>query len=391
MKTTTLFSAPLWASAFRPLFLLGVPCGLWLMLAWLAEPIATFDKLWHGHEMIFGFTAAIVAGVILTALPSWAGIEEIKQRRLASLVFLWLAGRLLMALPLLPQLTTAVVDCALFPLMAAMLTPQLLRAQNRWYLLALPGLLGLAVANVTFHIGWVTGNEARATDGLHFAVYTLLVLYILKSGVMIPVFTSNELRDRGRGAEIPRHVGLEVAAVLSIMALGWADLAGWGAAWVGAIGVLATLVNAARLLRWRGWTVADVPVVFVMHLGIAWLVLALGLRAAAALSAAVPAQAWLHAFTVGGMGLCMTVLMTRVVLRHTGRPVVLPGAIRLAYLLMFLAATLRLVWALWPLADLLLQASAVLWIASFAIYLWLFGAMFWQPSMPRMAKPMVKA
>jgi len=384
------FSAPLWASAFRPFFLLGVPCGLWLMLVWLATPLAAVDGLWHGHEMIFGFTAAIVSGVILTALPSWAGIEEIKERRLASLVLLWLAGRAVMALPLLPPLATAVVDCALFPSMAAMLVPQLLRAQNRWYLLALPGLLGLAVANVTFHIGLMTGNEVRASAGLHLAVYTLLVLYILKSGVMIPVFTSNELRDRGRGAAIPRHVGLEVSAVLSITALSLADLAGWDATWVGAIGVLACLINAVRLLRWRGWKVADVPVVFVMHLGIAWLVLALGLRAAAALSPAVPAQAWLHAFTVGGMGLCMTVLMTRVVLRHTGRPVVLSRAIRLAYALMFLAATLRLFWAFWPLADLLVQASALLWIASFAIYLWLFAAMFWQPSMPRIAKPLVR-
>ena len=385
------FSAPLWQSAFRPFFLLGVPCGLWLMLAWLVAPVATFDRLWHGHEMIFGFTAAIVSGVILTALPSWAGIEETKQRRLASLVFVWLAGRLVMALPLLPPLTTAVVDCALFPLMAAMLTPQLLRERNRWYLLVLPGLLGLAAADVSFHIGLMTGDEARASVGLYLAVYTLLVLYVLKSGVMIPVFTSNELRDRGRGPAISRHLGLEVAAVLSIMALGWADIAGWQSTWVGAFAVLATLLNAARLLRWRGWMVAGVPVVFVMHLGIAWLVLALGLRAAAALGTAVPAQAWLHAFTVGGMGLCMSVLMTRVVLRHTGRPVVVPGALRQAYLLLFLAATLRLVWALWPMADLLLRASALLWIASFAIYLWLFGAMFWRPSMPRVARPAAKA
>ena len=381
------FSAPLWASAFRPFFLLGVPCGLWVMLVWLLSPVASFDKLWHGHEMIFGFSAAIVSGVILTALPSWAGTAEIKQRPLASLVLLWLVGRLLMALPLLSATATAVVDCALFPLMAAMLTPQLLQVKNKWYLLTLPGLLALAIANIDYHIGVATGQEARALFGLHLAVYTLLLFYILKSGVMIPIFTSNERRDHQRGPEIARHLGLEVAAVLSIAALGWADLGGWPEVWVGAIGLAACLINAVRLWRWQGWSVADIPIISVMHLGIAWLVLALGLRAAAALSSAIPAQAWVHAFTVGGLGLCMTVLMTRVVLRHTGRPVAVPGLMRLAYRLMFLAATLRLVWAFWPVSDFLVQFSGWCWIAAFVIYLALFGAMFWKPSLPRVPKP----
>jgi uncharacterized protein involved in response to NO len=341
--------------------------------------------------MIFGFTAAIVSGVVLTALPSWAGTEEIKQQRLASLVFVWFVGRLVMALPLLPAATSAIVDCALFPLMAAMLTPQLLRVQNKWYLLVLPGLLCLAAANVNYHLGVMSGDAARASFGLHLAIYTLCVLYTLKSGVMIPIFTSNERRAHDRGDEIPRHTGLEIVAVLSIAALAWADLGAWPDPWVGAIGVFACAANAARLLRWRGWSVADLPIVFVMHLGIAWLVLALGLRAAAAFSEAVPPLAWVHAFTVGGMGLCMTVLMTRVVLRHTGRPVLTALPIRAAYQLMFLAATLRLVWSFWPLYDLLLQASALLWIAAFAIYLGLFGAMFWKPSLPRVAKPGAKA
>ena len=380
-------SAPLWAAAFRPFFLLGIPCGLAVMAVAFATPQVSFDRLWHGHEMVFGFAGAIVSGIVLTALPSWAGTPEIKGRRLALLVALWLAGRVALALPaspLLPQWLTAGIDCALFPAMAAMLAPQLARVPNRWYLLALPGLLALAIANLVFHLGLIAGDAVRQSLGLHLAVYVLLVLYILKSGVFIPVFTSNELA--GRSPAIKRHVGLEVAAVLAIVALGWMDLGGWPRAWVGGVGLAAFAINAVRLARWQGWRVAAAPLVFGLHLGIAFLVLALALRAAAAFTPLVPAEAWLHAFTVGGIGLCMIMLLPRVALRHTGRPLLLPPAMRLAYAAMLVAAALRLacsfIVASWP-AERLLQASALAWVASFALYLWLFAPMFWRPSLPR--------
>lgn len=381
------FQEPLWSSAFRPFFLLGVPFGIFvLMLGWLSAHTGTWapplwaGRLWHGHEMLFGFTAAIISGIILTALPSWAGTEEIRNRPLALLVCLWLAGRFA---PVLPELPGAALDCALFPVMMVMLTPQLLRVKNKLYLLVLPGLAGLASANIIFHLGLATGDEERAYFGLHLAVYAILIMYILKSGVMIPVFTTNELRNRQRGGEISRHAGLEVLSVLSILALATADLATLPAPWVGRLAVLACIVNAARLLRWRGWRVADAPIVFVMHLGIAWIVLALGLKAAAELGASVPREAWLHAFTVGGIGLCMTVLMTRVVLRHTGRPLKLPALIKLAYVFMFAAAILRLIWGLFALDTHVMSASALLWVLPFLIYLLLFGPMLWRPSLPR--------
>jgi uncharacterized protein involved in response to NO len=49
-------------------------------------------RLWHGHEMVFGFAVAIICGLLLTALPSWAGVPEQVGGRLAFLVATWLAG-----------------------------------------------------------------------------------------------------------------------------------------------------------------------------------------------------------------------------------------------------------------------------------------------------------
>jgi uncharacterized protein involved in response to NO len=123
--------------------------------------------------------------------------------------------------------------------------------------------------------------------------------------------------------------------------------------------------------------------VLVMHLGFAWLVFAFALKAAAELTGLVPESAWLHAFTVGSLGLMMLGLMTRVSLRHTGRPLLVPGAMLAAYALMFVAALLRLAATVHGLGSAAIAASAVLWAAALALYFMVFWKALVTPSAPR--------
>jgi uncharacterized protein involved in response to NO len=381
-SSSDFFSAPLWRSAFRPFYLLGASYGALFMLAWLGAYAELWPALspgmplrfWHGHEIVFGFAGAIITGIVLTALPTWTGTEEIKDGRLALLAALWLAGRIAVWLaPWLPLAAVAAFDCALFPAVALMVVPQLLRAKNRLYLLLLPVLAGLFAANVAFHLG-------SASFGLRLAIYSIMLLFVLKGGVLIPVFTGNALREKKRGDRILPWFALDVLAAASIVALAGADLAALPSRWTGLAAAAACIVHALRLARWRAWLVMDEPLLFVMHLGYAWLVVALGLKAAAGLAGAVPEAAWLHAFTVGALGMMMMGLMTRVVLRHTGRALVLPPAIAAAFALMFAASVLRVSATLFDLGPTFVATSALLWIAPFLVYLALFGAMLLRPS-----------
>jgi hypothetical protein len=86
----TLTRSPLWASAFRPFYLLGSAYAPLLAAAWLAAWLGLLPtpggmplKLLHGHEFIFGFATAIILGIVVTALPSWAGTDEVHGARLA--------------------------------------------------------------------------------------------------------------------------------------------------------------------------------------------------------------------------------------------------------------------------------------------------------------------
>ena len=386
-----MISSPLWASAFRPFYFLGALYAPLLVAAWLGAVLGLWDlpsgqllRLQHGHEFIFGFSAAIITGIVLTALPSWAGTEEILGRRLVLLVALWLLGRIAFwASPWLPPLLFATIDCLLFPAVFIMLAPQLLRAANRLYLLLLPILAALFTANLGYHHGMATANLVEAWLALRLAVYAIVVLYVLKGGVLAPIFTGNALREKGRGEPAPFRMPLEIAAVGALLLLAVLDLAAAPAAWTGAAALACALLHGWRTARWQGWRVADVPLLLVMHLGFAWLVLAFALKAAAELTGLVPEATWLHAFTVGSLGLMMLGLMTRVSLRHTGRPLMMPSAMLAACVLMFVAALLRLAASVHGLGNTAIAASAALWATAFALYFVVFWKVLLTPGAPR--------
>jgi uncharacterized protein involved in response to NO len=385
-------SLPLLSSAFRPFYLLGTLYAVLLTAAWLGAflghwhvpSVGTPLRLWHGHEMLFGFSAAIIAGIVLTALPSWAGTAEIRGGRLALLVLLWLAGRIAFwAAPWLPALAPATADLLFFPAVFLMVAPQLARAPNRLYLLLLPILLALAAANAVYHAGILAAHTHLAGTGLRGATYAIVVLYVLKGGVLTPIFTGNALREKKRGEQAPFNVDLEMLAVGVVLLLAILDLAGADSRWTGLAALACAVVHAARTARWKGWRLLDEPLVLVMHLGFAWLVFAFLLKAVAELTGWVPEPAWVHAFTVGSLGMMMLGLMTRVSLRHTGRPLLVPAAMKLACVLMFAAALIRLAATVHGLGDRAVALAAVLWGLTFLLCFATFGAMLVRSSLPR--------
>lgn len=386
-----LVQAPLMVSAFRPFYLLGALYAPLLALgaagAWFG--LVSFDRLlgpvpWHGHEMLFGLAGAIVIGTVLTALPSWAGTPEIRGAPLALLSLAWLLGRIAFwAAPWLPAPLVALADLLLWLLLIVQVTPGLWAAPNRLYRLLLPILIALLLANAAYHAALMAAQAALAERALQAAVWALMLLFTLKGGLLTPIFTGNALRELGRGEQARFLMPLEALALGLLVALAAADLAGAPPRFTGALALAAALVHGVRVARWRGWRVADQPLLPAMHLAFAWLLAALLLKAVADLGGRVPAAAWLHAFTVGALGLMMLGLMTRVSLRHTGRALVVPPLLRAAAVAVFVAALLRLAATVHGLGPAVVTAAALLWAAAFVAYLLRFAAVLVAPSLAR--------
>ena len=379
------------SSGFRPFFLAAASYGPLLLALWYGARIGWWGApaaglalpLLHAHELLFGFAAALVCGVLLTALPSWSGAAELRGAPLATLAVLWLAGRvaLLGAKWLAPSLV-AVVDCALLPVLCAMLFWSVASARRRLFWWTLPPLVALAGANIAFHLAQARGAEPDARWALLLGVHALAFLFTLYGGLFIPAFTRRWLHARGEHAAaiLPP---LEYATALAMIVFTCADLLGAPPGWTLATALAAAAVHAWRFARWRGWRTASEPLLWCVHLGYAWLIAALVLRALAEIASGVPREAWIHAFTLGAYGMLKIGLMTRVAMRHTGRPLKAAAAMQAAFLMVFAAALLRLAFSLHRLGEWALAGSALLWASAFLIYLALHGSMLLRPSLPR--------
>lgn len=376
------WSAAVWASGFRPFYLAGAAYGILALALW--PVLDATGPRWHGHEMIFGFVGAISGGFLLTAVPSWARTPEVAGRPLAVLLALWLVGRLAMLTEgWLSPVVVAGLDIAFYPALAAALAPGVLAAVDRRYRLALPVVAGFAVGNLAFHLGRLADDTALLELGLGIGLYSLMILYSFIAGFLTPIFTKTALQLADPKARLPFDPRLEVLAPLTLLLLALCDLGGLPGEAVAGAALVAALVHGLRMARWRGISVAGQPLLLAMNVSYLWLIAALLLLAVAAGLGLPWRPAALHAFTIGALGLVKLSLMTRVVLKHTGRPLRVAPAMAAGYAAMFLAALLRVVAGEGPGGDGLLLAAALLWIAPFAVYLGLYGRYLLMPSLPR--------
>jgi len=394
-----MFSAPLWHSPFRPFYLLGVLYGLGVMGVWVLVTVGAVDislplsslSLWHGHEMVFGFSGAVVAGFILTALPGWSGTVEIRGGRLAFLVLLWLLGRIAVySGGLVPPYMVMLLDSSLYFAASLMVLPGLLAAENKLYLALIPILLMLCLGNVVFHVCLMDGDPVRASWGIQIGLMAIAAKFVLAGGFLAATFTGNALRQKG-GPELTISPMLEYISALSLVLFIWAVLFDLPDGLAGSFAFFMAVVQAVRLGRWRTWLMLDAPLVLIMHLAYIWFIVAAVLFGLSRFSDTVGPHVWLHAFTVGALSLMMLSLITRVALRHTGRSLVPARAMLLSFALVFGVAFLRemIAWGLLPMDW--LPVTAVIWWVAFALYFGLHGLLMIRPSLPKRPGPKGRA
>lgn len=368
----------LWGRAFRPFFLgAGIHAALvipaWTLI-WVGMLPATgwlVPFWWHGHEMVFGFVAAAVAGFLLTASPVWTGGPALAGAPLAALFALWVAGRAAFAAAgVLPAGLVAAVDVAFLP-GVALAAARTLRGSGQRRNYALVGVvLALAVANAAMHAEALRLTAGVAQQALRFAVDGIVVLILVISGRITPAFTRNALRREGVEPAIRSWPWLNALTIGAAAALAVADLLAPRSAATGVLAMLAGFAAAGRLAGWQSWQTRSDPLLWSLHAAAAWIAAGLLLVGAGDLGAPVPATAGLHALTAGGMGASIIAVMTRVGIGHTGRPLQLPAGVVWCYVLVSAGAAARVA-SPFLAGDgqrTLLIAGGLLWSAGFAFF-----------------------
>jgi len=373
----------IFALGFRPFFLLAGWLAILLMAFWVpvfvggvASDIYYAQIDWHSHEMIFGYTVAVIAGFLLTAVRNWTNTPTPSGLPLAGMGALWLIARILPILvAIFPRWLIAAADLAFLPTFAIGIAVPLLKNNEKQNLIFLPLLAVLWSADLLVHADVLGLAPNLARKGVFLGLDVIILVIVIMGGRVIPFFT-----ERALSVVLKRWRIVEWLSPVSVILFLVAELFRPDSVTSASLAALAACANGARLAGWYTPRYWRVPLLWVLHLGYGWIVVGFYLKAGTALGL-VPPQFTIHAFTVGGIGVLTLGMMARVSLGHTGRPLKVGAAMTAAFVLINLAAMGRgLLPPCFPqFFSQLIVASGVFWIAAFTIFIIVYTPILIQP------------
>jgi len=329
---------PLFRLAFRPFFLGGAIFSLVALALWASFWLSGKGWIpyggwlwWHAHEMIFGFVCAIVAGFLLTAVQNWTSQPGISSWPLAGLFFFFLLPSIFLLYPVSAiEVVLPWLDLAFLPLVAWVMGRMLWRVRQFHNLVFIPVLLLLTASNAQMHWAITQGDGAFARQASHSAIFLIVLLMVVMGGRVIPFFTANGSATQ-RSDPVP---GIEITAIGSVAILALIQLFGYMSALppmlIAALFLVAAFAHLLRLLSWRPWITLRHPLLWSLHCAYFFIVLGFflcalrfaGMRLELFGGFANHYATILHSFTLGGMGMLILAMMSRVALGHSGRALV---------------------------------------------------------------------
>lgn len=374
----------LFSYGFRPFFLFGAIWVVFAMLVWLAmltgaiDLPTRFDRVsWHAHAFLFGYLGAVLAGFLLTAVPSWTGRLPVVGWHLAALFALWVAGRVVVFFSAhLPIAVAPIVDLA-FPLVLGGVILRAVVAGRNWHNLIVLAMLAMfTLANGLFHFEALRGGYAAQGIGLRLGLATAVMMIAVIGGRIIPSFTRNWLvRTDNPARPTPPMQRFDKFVLLSSLVV----LALWVVQpferFTGIALIIFGILHLARLLRWQGHRTLNEPLVWVLHVAYTFIpfgAFALGLDQLAGSPGTAGAQ---HLWMAGAVGAMTLAVMTRATLGHTGQKLTADRITVVVYMCLFGAALARLWASLWPEMS---YVSGILWLMAFAGFVVAYGpALLW--------------
>lgn len=341
------------AQGFRPFFLGATLFGIFVMVLWFLSyhfqlPISGHLSfmIWHGHEMIFGFVAAVIAGFLLTAVKNWTGIPAVNDSQLIGLSLAWLLARLVIYWVWCPLWLVAGLDMAWLFGVIVMVARPILKVKQWKNLGVLFKTIFLGLSNLCFYLGLSGAIEDGARIGLYSGLYLSVALTIEIADRIIPGFTE---RGVDKTVSLRRWPMLNKVS-LFLFTLFWL-LEIW---WPNSLlpGLLALPLGTIYLLRLIGWYTHGIwkkPLLWILHVGFFFIALGFLLKFLALVLPLSPFIA-LHALALGGVGLIVLGMVARVSWAHSGRNVhAPPPTVFWCFLLLAISTVARVLLPLvWP-------------------------------------------
>lgn len=391
------------AAPHRVMFLGGALQAPAVMLWWLAELVTRYGIVghpisWtlapsavHAYLMIYGLFPFFIFGFVMTIFPRWMNGREIPARYYVPAFLLLMLGAAGFYAGLSSNNTILVIAAActlagwgtaLYALLRVLLDT---RHPDKRHPAVIFTALSFGWCSLASYLIWLLSDNA---EFLLFAIQGGLWLFLLPvfasvAHRMIPFFTSSALPQQiARHPDWPWRVLLAASLAHGILQL--AGLPGW--LWTGDL----PLAFAALYLShvWGLHRTLRVPLLAVLHIGFAWVGIAMllfGIQSLVSLVSNGATHIWglapLHALTIGCFATLLIGMGTRVTLGHSGLPMRVDKAVTLMFAGIQLAALLRVLADLLPLQSgyWLYVSAAIVWLASFSPWVLRYLPVYWRP------------
>lgn len=348
--------------------------GFWLVFYVAGGNIFVTMPLtvWHGHEMVFGFTMAVVAGFLLTAVMNWTGLPTLSGLPLAILFLFWTAARIFALMPAaFPSWPMALCDTAfLVFLLVAVMRPII--AVKQWRQSAVfSKLILVLLSGGVFSWALFYANLEIERKALRFAVYIIVSLIFTVSRRILPFFIE---RGVGYPVTLRNNSALDFLSLVFLMAFSVLDVF---CNLPAIVAVLCAALIAVHALRLAGWYTPGIwrkPLLWILFVGYIFLISGFLLKMIAIIHHR-PDDSALHALTAGGIGIFSLGMMARVSWGHTGRnvaeaprqlPFIFVPLVAGAVIRVFLPILSESKYVLW------IGVSQLLWMAAFGLYLFFY-------------------
>ena len=371
----SVFLWPIFNLGFRPFFLFAaifscIAMGWWVYIWQVPTDWQPYGGRiwWHSHEMIFGFSTAVVVGFLLTAVQNWTGIASIKGLPLLALLSLWLLGRVSMALGgFLPNMLIVSFDLLFLPAAAAVMAYPVIKAKMWRNFIFVPILLSLFILNMLSH--WKI-SEPSSLRMMHAAIVLITLVAAIIGGRVLPMFTANGTSTK----KIPPIKWLEFCSLISLLLVvivTFLDGTILPIELISTVYLLATVFNTLRFMRMGFWHCWRTPLLWSLHAAFAFIPIGLFFLTLTSLGLLNNTSAAIHCFSVGVIGGMILSMMSRVSLGHTGRPLIAPKIMSITFLLMQIAVLLRVIIPAWlpSYYSIAITASGIAWVVAYGIFI----------------------
>ena len=382
---------PFWSGAFRPLFLCAGILAIVAVVWWLAgfvhgipTPILGTASFWHAHEMIFGFGGAAIGGFLLTAIANWTGRPAISGPMLMALTFIWVLGRVAIGFAeSVPAALVILGAIAYFVFLTALGLRELIAAHHFKNLRVLAVIGVIMLVDGLFTAACLDVIALDAVMLYQTAILTIILLISLIGGRVIPAFTRNWMQRDHIDALMPQMFNrFDMLCLASVVISIIAGIITPDGIAFGYCLLLAAVLHALRLARWRGIHSWREPIVAVLHLGYFWVPIGLALLGASILwPDAITSRDALHGLTGGAIACMIIAIAGRAALGHTGREVKAGVMLNTAFALIWISTVFRIVAGQ---SDghyvTLLAIATLMWIGGWLAFLIGYGPVLIGPS-----------